>query len=263
MKGVEQPAEAAVAGLVVPAAGEPVKDVLRELDPLRLVAGRIGELALGGEHGRHAPDAVVVVGHGVGEVDGQVVPVVAGLVQHAAHDEVVAAAVAGEVPVLDQRGEDGRAVPPVVRGVYDARDLAFVVAVVEGEDVGGDLLGAGLDLVYREYRSDAILRRGRRGGKEDTMVFYTVLVYSFAIYSPSEPTESLSIDEPPAFVVAAAAMRPRSTPALTAEVENFMMVAQLRKVHTKQEEERMYGSWKNACKKKKVIILEPGKTTYT
>lgn len=75
-------------------------DGLREGEPLSLVFGRVGELVLGGKHGRHAPEALIVVSERSGVVLGHVVVAVTSLVQHALHDDVVVARVAGELPVV-------------------------------------------------------------------------------------------------------------------------------------------------------------------
>lgn len=109
------PSQPAVAGLVVSAwIGLRIPNSLGEREPLWLVFGRIGELVFGGQHGGHAPEALVVVSQRSGMVGGHVVFIVAGLVKHALHDDLVVGRVAGQVPVVDVGAHHGAAFPPVV-----------------------------------------------------------------------------------------------------------------------------------------------------
>jgi hypothetical protein len=132
-------------------AGLRVKHGLRQSQPLGLVRRRVREAELGGQHGRHAPEALVVVSQGEGHVGRHVVAVGAGLVHHGLGNDGVVRVVARVLPVVDQRPPHGSGLPPVVvprgRGAgEDAGSLARLVAVVVLHQVPGDGGGSLFDV---------------------------------------------------------------------------------------------------------------------
>lgn len=136
-----------------------VPDALGQLEPLVVALGGVGEAVLGGEHGGHAPEALVVVAEGGGEVARLVVAVVARLVDHALRDDGVVRVVAREVPVVDVGAHHGAPLPPVVvalavvgRAGEDAGGLARLVAVVEEHQVVGQVARRFPDFVCRGSR---------------------------------------------------------------------------------------------------------------
>jgi hypothetical protein len=147
------PPHPAVALLVVPGRVRlGVEDGLGEGQPLRLVVWGVGEVVLGGQHDRHAPEALVVVPERCRHVEGLVVFVGAGLVQHRLGYDLVVRVVARQLPVVDQGPEHGTGLPPVVvacwwRAGEDAWCLSGFVAVVVLQEVPGNVCCCLFDVV--------------------------------------------------------------------------------------------------------------------
>lgn len=84
------PSQTTVASFVVSIrVGLGVEDSLGQSQPAGLVGRRIGEVELSGKHGGHAPEALIIVSQGQGDVARLVVGVRSSLVLHGGHDEVV------------------------------------------------------------------------------------------------------------------------------------------------------------------------------
>ena len=145
------PPKAATALAHVPARGLRVEDALRQHEPLRFVGRRVWERGLGGEHGRHAPEALVVVAEGGGPIGRhEVVGRRVGLEGEGVLRLAVVRRVARVVPVVDHGPPHGPSLPPVVRACWrwpgeDAGCLSWLVAVVVCKEVGSDELGGGFD----------------------------------------------------------------------------------------------------------------------
>lgn len=162
------PTQSTTTDVVVPAlrCGHFVEDSLGEGQPLGLVLGWIREVVLGGSHGGHAPEALIIVSHGDGIVGGHEVLVGADLEEHSLLDEVVVRVVAGEEPVVNQSPPHGTAFPPVIvsfvlrrRARENAWYLTRLVAVVVLEEVpcdGGSRLA---DVVWKVSNGGGIARR--------------------------------------------------------------------------------------------------------
>lgn len=91
-----------------------VENGLCEGKPARLVVGGVGKPVLGRQHGRHAPESLVIISQRERYVIGLVVFVVADLVQHGFYNDVVVTVVACERPVVDHGAPKRTALPPVV-----------------------------------------------------------------------------------------------------------------------------------------------------
>lgn len=114
VEDVDLPLQTAAARRCVPATRLRADDGLGQREPLRLVLGRVLKVALGGHHGCHAPEALVVVTHGLRSIDGHVVAVVTGLVDQGLLDNVVVGRVICVVPVVYHGSEHSSCFPPVV-----------------------------------------------------------------------------------------------------------------------------------------------------
>lgn len=109
------PTDTAAAGAVVAiGTGLGVEDSLGQGQPTGPISGRVWELFLGRQHGRHAPESLVVVTQRESDVGGLEVVVGARLPLNGLHDEVVVSGVVGQIPVIDQCPPHGTAFPPVV-----------------------------------------------------------------------------------------------------------------------------------------------------
>src|SRR3569833_2445086 len=132
--GGDLPPHATAARVVVALGGGlGVEDALGQGQPLRLVLGRVREGGLGCEHGRHAPEALIIVTEGQRPVVWLVA--VLRLEEHGLRYHVVVARVVGVVPVVNQGPPEGAALPPVVvairrRAGQDTRHVAREVAAV-------------------------------------------------------------------------------------------------------------------------------------
>lgn len=146
------PPQPPVARLVVPVRARlGVEHGLRQRQPLRFILWWIRKVVFRGQHRRHAPEPLIVVPQGGGDVGGHVVLVWAYLPQHGLGDEIVVAVVAGEFPVVDQGPPHGAAFPPVVIACWgrtreDAGGLAGEVAFVVLEEVPGEEGGGLFDV---------------------------------------------------------------------------------------------------------------------
>ena len=133
------PVQAAVAVLLVPARHLRVHDALRERQPAGLVVGRVVEVALGGDHGREAPEGLVVVAQTEALVVRHEVLGGGRLVDEGLLGDVVVLVVAGVVPVVDEGAKHGAGLPPVVRvGQVAGHITRFPAGVVFGEVFGSD-----------------------------------------------------------------------------------------------------------------------------
>lgn len=152
------PPQAAVAVLAVPPRRLGVEHGLRQREPLRIFGGRVLEVILGGDHGRHPPEALVVVAQGRGPVGWHVAVLWrAGLEDQRVFRHVVVRRVVRVVPVVDVRPPHCTRLPPVVRPGWrrpwkNARCLARLVSFVVGKEVRRDDLGRRLDRVCENVR---------------------------------------------------------------------------------------------------------------
>ncbi len=88
---------------------------------------------------------LVIITHSIGLIDGQVIPIVSNLEQHALHHGVVIRRVSGIVPVIDQASEHAACFPPEIacvqnRGIrwrsrQETWDLSGLIAFVIGHHV--------------------------------------------------------------------------------------------------------------------------------
>jgi hypothetical protein len=150
------PSETAVAVDCIPPGGLRVEDGLGEGKPLRFAADRVLEVDLGSQHGRHAPEALVVIPQGRGPVRRhKTVLRRARLENHGALGQVVVRRVARVVPVIDHGPPHGTCLPPVVRPCgrgswQDTWCLSGIIAVVVTEEIRGDRLAR---LFYRVWEA--------------------------------------------------------------------------------------------------------------
>lgn len=149
------PSQATAARLIVSIGrGLRVEHGLGERQPLWLVLGRVRKADFGSQHGAHAPEALIVVAEGHGDVAWHVVAAFADLPKHGLGDNAVVRVVAREVPVIDQGSPHCAGLPPVVitcrrRTGQDARRLACLVAVIVCHQVMSEGLGRTPDCVVR------------------------------------------------------------------------------------------------------------------
>lgn len=148
VEAVNLPAQAAAARRRVPAQVLRRVHGLRQREPTGLPFRRIRELALRGRHGRHAPEALVVVSERFRLVGRHVVGVVADLVDHALLHPLVVLVVARVVPVVDEGAEHGAALPPVVGIRQVSGHVAHPVSVVPVRHALGDGLHCRLDGIW-------------------------------------------------------------------------------------------------------------------
>lgn len=145
------PAETTGAVLVLPPGGLGVEGGLGEREILRVSGRRVGEVDLGGQHSRHAPETLIIVAErggpvGVHKGKGRS----ASLVDDGSDGLVVVCAIACVVPVVDQGAEHCAGLPPVIvagrwRAWQNARCLAWLVTAVILPEVGSNDFGGSLD----------------------------------------------------------------------------------------------------------------------
>lgn len=113
------PAQTTVAIIGAPSGGLRVEDGLGQGQPLGFVGVGVLEIALGGEHGGHAPEALVIVSERGRPVFGHV-PVVRGtrLEDKTILRQIVVCGVCRVMPVIDQGSPHGTCLPPVVVAIW-------------------------------------------------------------------------------------------------------------------------------------------------
>ena len=154
IRGRNLPSETSIASLVVSVGScLGVEDSLGEGQPARSVRWRVGERELGSKHSRHAPETLIVVSEGQGNVTGLVVVIVTSLELHGLNYLCVVGRIAGALPVVHIRPPHGTAFPPVVvtigrRTRENTRNTAWVKTMIVLDQVGGELLGRLLDVIW-------------------------------------------------------------------------------------------------------------------
>ena len=132
--------------------GLSVPDSLGKSKPLRLVGGRVREVKLGSQHGRHAPETLIVVSERGGVVSRLVVDTFADLEEERLADDGVVGRVACVVPIIKHGTPEGSSFPPVViagrrRSWQDTGSLASFVSVVVEHRIVGERSSGCADLV--------------------------------------------------------------------------------------------------------------------
>lgn len=107
------PSQAAATLLSIPSLYEIVKDSLSKNGPARFV-GRVGKLELSTLESSHGPETDVVVTQGLRGILGFVVVLIAGLPSQGLGADIVEGGIASVIPVVHERTEETRALPPVV-----------------------------------------------------------------------------------------------------------------------------------------------------
>jgi hypothetical protein len=154
------PPQPASARLVVPVRGGlGVKHGLCQRQPLGVFLWGIRVLGLGGQHGGHAPETLVVVPERGCPVRRHVAVLRrAGLEDHGIRGHVVVGRVAGEVPVVNHRTPHRASLPPVVvsirrRARENARRVSRLVSVVVRQELCGHHFCCLLDRSYSQEKS--------------------------------------------------------------------------------------------------------------
>jgi hypothetical protein len=141
------PTQSATAILVIPASSLAVKHCLRKRQPLRFVGAWILKLELGGAHGSHGPESLIVVAEITGAVCWLVVVVGSNLEEQGLLCFVIVCRVASVIPVVQKGTEHGAGFPPVVRRRQQAGNLTREIAHVGSHHLACDGARSGLDRI--------------------------------------------------------------------------------------------------------------------